>query len=81
MITKDKILHFMVGLVFGLSYYFILLWSFFFGSIAFFGKEFSDKYDIDTKIYKHKATGFDWCDIIADYLGFAIGLTIAILIK
>lgn len=81
MITKDKIFHFIVGLVFGLSYYFIALWSFFFGSTVFFGKEISDKYDIDTKIYKHKATGFDWCDIIADYVGFAIGLTIAILIK
>lgn len=74
MITKDKIFHFIVGLVFGLSYYFIALWSFVFGSIAFLGKEVYDK-------YKPNPTGFDWCDIIADYLGFATGLIIAILIK
>jgi len=81
MIPKDKILHFIVGLVFGLSYYFVALWSLLFGSIVFYGKEISDKYDIDTKFYKHKATGFDWCDILADYIGFAVGLLIAILIK
>lgn len=74
MITKDKILHFIVGLVFGLSYYFVALWSVLFGTVIFVGKEVYD-------IYKPNPTGFDWMDILADYLGFAIGLTIAIFIK
>jgi len=74
MIAKDKIFHFIVGLVFGLSYYFVALWAVLFGTVIFVGKEVYD-------IYKPNPTGFDWMDILADYTGFSIGLLIAILIK
>lgn len=74
MIPKDKILHFLVGLVFGLSYYFIAFWSLLFATIVFFNKEIYDK-------YKPNPTGFDWWDIAADYAGLLIGLLITLIVK
>ena len=87
---NDKTKHYLVGLVLGLltlplSFYcgkinaafFMLLVS----SFVFIGKEITDKYDIELSFYKHKATGFDKMDLVADYLGLISGYIVAIFIK
>ena len=70
----DKFLHGLVGLAFGMAYFYIGWWSLIFGTIVFFNKEIYDK-------YKPNPTGFDWWDILADYIGFAVGLLITLIVK
>ena len=75
MIQTDKIKHVAVGAVFGLLTIWIpIIWVLIFATIVFVNKEIYD-------CYKPQPTGFDWWDILADYIGFAVGLSIAILIK
>lgn len=86
----DKQKHFLVGIVAGivtlpLSYLIgtvnAALAVFAISSIVFIGKEITDKYDIDLYLYKHKATGFDKQDLLADYAGLFGGYVIAFMIK
>ena len=70
----DKLLHGLVGIAFGLVYAYIGFWSLIFGTIVFFNKEIYDK-------YKPNPTWFDWWDILADYIGFAVGLLITLIVK
>ncbi len=67
-VRGDYILHFMVGLAFGLLYLILsLLHTVLIASVVFIGKEVWDK-------YKPNPTGFDWLDLIADYLGLTISI-------
>lgn len=69
-IRPDLVKHFAVGLAFGVLTYFS--WVFFVvASAVFIGKEVYDK-------YKDNPTGFDWLDLIADYLGLIAGLILTI---
>ena len=68
--------HFMVGFLLGLCLPLVLNWiaSLLIASMPFFGKEVYDK-------YKAKPTGFDWWDILVDYLGYGTGYLIFELIR
>lgn len=67
-IRGDYILHFMVGLAFGLFYLLIpLLPTILIASVFFIGKEVWDK-------YKPNPTGFDLLDLLADYIGLTISI-------
>ena len=67
-IRSDYIFHFGVGLIFGLPYLFIpLLHTILIASVVFIAKEVYDK-------YKPIPTGFDWFDLLADYLGLTISI-------
>ena len=79
---NDKIKHFIVGFLVAqlftpLTFYSSIGWSllitFILATLVFIGKEIFD-------IYKPIPTGFDWYDIYADYLGFALGLFISSII-
>ena len=74
-IRIDYILHFGVGLALGLLYLIIPLpHTVLIASVIFIAKEVYDK-------YKPNPTGFDWLDLLADYLGLIISIfTIWILI-
>ena len=78
---NDKLKHLIGGVILGSATYFSNHWLIGLGisSGLFVGNEISDMYNINTIIYKHKATGFDKLDLFADYLGFAIGFTISVL--
>ena len=74
MIPKDKIYHFVVGAIFGIFTIWIpIIWVLIFATIIFFNKEIYDK-------YKPQPTGFDWWDILADYVGFTVSTLIILLI-
>lgn len=61
-------MHFMVGLAFGLPYLILsLLHTVLIASIVFIAKEVYDK-------YKPNPTGFDWLDLLADYIGLTISI-------
>ena len=62
----DLIKHFAVGIVFGVLTAFAWVFAII-ATFVFFGKEVFDA-------YKPKPTGFDWLDILADYLGLITGL-------
>ena len=67
-IRSDYILHFGVGLAFGLPYLLIpLLHTALIASVVFIAKEVYDK-------YKPNPTGFDWLDLFFDYLGLTISI-------
>ena len=83
---NDKAKHFAVGLLVGLAalpistfcgLWWALLITLVFGSIIFVGKEISDKFDINFWFYKHKMTGFDKIDLVADYLGWLSGAIVS----
>ena len=58
----------MVGLALGLLYLVLsLLFTVLIASVIFIGKEVWDK-------YKPQPTGFDWLDLIADYIGLTISI-------
>lgn len=58
----------MVGLAFGLLYLILpILYTVLIASVFFIGKEVWDK-------YKPNPTGFDWLDLVADYLGLTISI-------
>lgn len=60
----------MVGLAFGLPYLILpLLHTVLIASVVFIGKEVWDK-------YKPVPTGFDWLDLLFDYLGLTISILI-----
>ena len=66
----DLIKHFAVGLFFGVLTYFS--WVFFLvASAVFIGKEAYD-------MVKTNPTGFDWLDLLFDYLGLFTALIILI---
>ena len=61
-------LHFLVGLALGLLYLVLsLLFTVLIASVIFIGKEVWDK-------YKPQPTGFDWLDLLADYIGLTISI-------
>lgn len=65
-VRSDYILHFGGGLIFGLPYLILpLLHTVLIASVVFIGKEVWDK-------YKPNPTGFDWLDLVVDYLGLTI---------
>ena len=67
-IRHDLILHFMVGLAFGLLYLILpILHTVLIASVIFIGKEVWDK-------YKPQPTGFDLLDLLADYIGLTISI-------
>ena len=69
-IRPDLIKHFAVGLGFGVLTYFS--WAFFLvASAVFIGKEAYD-------MVKTNPTGWDWLDLIFDYLGLFTSLIILI---
>lgn len=68
MIRADLKLHFMVGLAFGLPYLILpILYTVLIASVIFIAKEVYDK-------YKPVPTGFDWLDLLADYIGLTISI-------
>ena len=74
MIPTDKIKHFAVGAVFGLfTIWLPIIWVLIFATIVFVNKEIYD-------CYKPQPTGFDWWDILADYIGLATTTIIILLI-
>ena len=67
-LRPDIKLHFMVGLALGLLYLVLsLLFTVLIASVIFIGKEVWDK-------YKPQPTGFDWFDLLADYIGLTISI-------
>ena len=67
-IRPDLKSHFMVGLIFGLPYLILpLLYTVLIASVVFIAKEVYDK-------YKPNPTGFDWLDLLFDYLGLTISI-------
>lgn len=67
-IRSDIKLHFVVGLALGLLYLVLsLLFTVLIASVIFIGKEVWDK-------YKPQPTGFDWLDLLADYIGLTISI-------
>lgn len=74
-IRRDYILHFAVGLSFGLLYLISpLLHTILIASVIFIAKEVYDK-------YKPNPTGFDWLDLVADYIGLTISILTIWLLK
>lgn len=68
----SEIAHYVLSLTISMSFYLFncilsfqlsLIASFIFSSIFFIGKE----------IYDFKSTGFDFIDLIRDYIGFSVG--------
>lgn len=75
MIRADLKLHFMVGLAFGLLYLILpLFYTVLIASVVFIAKEVYDK-------YKPNPTGFDWLDLLTDYIGLTISIFIIWLLK
>ena len=67
-IRPDLKLHFMVGLAFGLPYLILPIpHTVLIASVIFIAKEVYDK-------YKPNPTGFDWLDLLADYIGLTISI-------
>ena len=65
---KDKVLHLIVGAIFGVATYITGAWllGLIIATIIFVSKEVYD-------MYKPLPTGFDLADLFADYIGFAFG--------
>lgn len=71
----DYMLHFAVGLLFGLLYLILpLFYTVLIASVIFIAKEVYDK-------YKPDPTGFDWLDLVADYIGLTISILTIWLLK
>ena len=69
-IRIDYILHFGVGLAFGLPCLILQIpHTMLIASVIFIAKEVYDK-------YKPNPTGFDWLDLAADYSGLTISIFI-----
>ena len=67
-LRPDLKLHFMVGSALGLLYLILpLLNTVLIASVVFIAKEVYDK-------YKPNPTGFDWLDLLADYIGLTISI-------
>ena len=67
-IRGDYILHFAVGVSLGLLYLILPIpHTMLIASVIFIAKEVYDK-------YKPVPTGFDWLDLLADYLGLIISI-------
>ena len=74
MIPKDKIYHFVVGAIFGIfTIWLPIVAVLIAATFVFFNKEIYD-------CYKPQPTGFDWWDILADYVGFTVSTLIILLI-
>ena len=74
MIPKDKIYHFVIGAIFGIfTIWLPVVAVLIAATFVFFNKEIYDK-------YKPQPTGFDWWDILADYVGFTVSTLIILLI-
>ena len=74
MIPKDKIYHFVVGAIFGIfTIWLPVVVVLIAATFVFFNKEIYD-------CYKPNPTGFDWLDILADYIGFTVSTLIILLI-
>ena len=74
MIPKDKIYHFVIGAIFGIfTIWLPVVVVLIAATFVFFNKEIYDK-------YKPQPTGFDWWDILADYVGLTVTTIIILLI-
>ena len=70
---NDKIKHFIIGFILGMSILLIGYYSIILATVIFIGKEIYD-------CFKPNPTGFDVMDLLADYLGYGASLLMILLL-